>query len=150
MIKFLSPERVKGEKKQLLPILDQMLRLSPPELDLLKKTAEQEGKLLFSWNCFWYHHFFREKDVLFERTERMINRLLVETKNEKVCLLFNRKALRIFYLREFEMRNGKSSSSEIRRFIWKLLDFRVGVGKIGKSGCWKLGVESQMGRIVEM
>ncbi|PAV78582.1 hypothetical protein WR25_09584 isoform P [Diploscapter pachys] len=48
IVKFLTPERVKGEKKQLLPILDQMLRLSPPELDLLKKTAEQEGKLLFS------------------------------------------------------------------------------------------------------
>ncbi|PAV78578.1 hypothetical protein WR25_09584 isoform L [Diploscapter pachys] len=42
IVKFLTPERVKGEKKQLLPILDQMLRLSPPELDLLKKTAEQE------------------------------------------------------------------------------------------------------------
>uniref|UniRef100_A0A0K0D557 GRIP domain-containing protein n=1 Tax=Angiostrongylus cantonensis TaxID=6313 RepID=A0A0K0D557_ANGCA len=43
ILKFLSPERVSGERVQLVPILATMLRLSPDETELLNRVASQDG-----------------------------------------------------------------------------------------------------------
>ncbi|KIH68658.1 GRIP domain protein [Ancylostoma duodenale] len=42
IIKFLSPERVSGERQQLIPILSTMLQLSPDEVENLNRAAAQD------------------------------------------------------------------------------------------------------------
>ncbi|VDM74455.1 unnamed protein product [Strongylus vulgaris] len=42
IIKFLSPERVSGERQQLIPILSTMLQLSPEEIESLNRAAAQD------------------------------------------------------------------------------------------------------------
>ncbi|KHJ99903.1 GRIP domain protein [Oesophagostomum dentatum] len=42
IIKFLSPERVSGERQQLIPILSTMLQLSPEEIENLNRAAAQD------------------------------------------------------------------------------------------------------------
>ncbi|RCN46748.1 GRIP domain protein, partial [Ancylostoma caninum] len=42
IIKFLSPERVSGERQQLIPILSTMLQLSPEEVENLNRAAAQD------------------------------------------------------------------------------------------------------------
>ncbi|PIO74604.1 GRIP domain protein [Teladorsagia circumcincta] len=42
IIKFLCPERVSGERMQLVPILTTMLRLSPEETERLNRIAAQD------------------------------------------------------------------------------------------------------------
>ncbi|KAK6033338.1 GRIP domain protein [Ostertagia ostertagi] len=44
IIKFLCPERVSGERMQLVPILTTMLRLSPEETERLNRIAAQDGQ----------------------------------------------------------------------------------------------------------
>ncbi|VDM53807.1 unnamed protein product [Angiostrongylus costaricensis] len=48
ILKFLSPERVSGERVQLVPILATMLRLSPDETELLNRVASQDGTVFIS------------------------------------------------------------------------------------------------------
>ncbi|KAK6766466.1 hypothetical protein RB195_026022 [Necator americanus] len=43
IMKFLSPERVSGERQQLIPILSTMLQLSPEEVENLNRTAAEDG-----------------------------------------------------------------------------------------------------------
>ncbi|EPB76742.1 GRIP domain protein [Ancylostoma ceylanicum] len=42
IVKFLSPERVSGERQQLIPILSTMLQLSPDEVENLNRAAAQD------------------------------------------------------------------------------------------------------------
>ncbi|KAK6061075.1 GRIP domain protein [Cooperia oncophora] len=46
IIKFLCPERVSGERSQLVPILTTMLRLSPEETERLTRIAAQDGEFV--------------------------------------------------------------------------------------------------------
>ncbi|KJH40933.1 GRIP domain protein [Dictyocaulus viviparus] len=43
IMKFIKPESIAEERKKIVPIISEMLRLSPDESDLLNRAAIQYG-----------------------------------------------------------------------------------------------------------